>query len=79
MPSSSSIIQQKKEQPDATPPQREDESWAGGHMPGPLSDDSVDDLVEKMDLYQDNEDGVEELDIAEQVNQAERSRHFDAE
>lgn len=79
MSSSTSIVTQRPSQEEAVSPQRHDEEWAGGQMPGADSDDSVDELVEEMDLYQKDEDGVEELDIAEEVNQAERNRHFDAE
>lgn len=59
-------------------PERRDEVWAGGHMPESDADDSVDALVEEMQLYQEDEDGVEDLDIGKQVNQAEKNRHFDA-
>ena len=79
MSSSTSIIKQKLPQPDTISPEREDEAWAGGHMPDGGADDSVDELVAEMQLYQQDEDGVEELDIAGQVNQVERNRHFDAE
>jgi len=79
MASSTSIIRKKPPVPDTSSPQRQDESWAGGHMPDGGADDSVDSLVKEMELYQDTEDGVAELDIAGQINQAERNRHFDAE
>lgn len=77
MPTSTSIIQQASDQQDPASPQRQDETDAMGHMPGPGADDSVDELVAEMQLYEGDDDEAQEVNLAAQVNEAERSRHFD--
>ncbi|HYD35232.1 MAG TPA: hypothetical protein VD999_04150 [Vitreimonas sp.] len=79
MATSTSIISAPTVAPDTTPPQRRDEEWAGGHMPNPNGDE-VDHLLEEMDLYTTkNDDEAHELNVAQEINNNERSRHFDIE
>ena len=79
MPTSTSIIFAQDPAEEVRPPQRLDEEGAGGHMPTPDGDDSVDMMMTTMDLdlAEDSEDEISEVSIADRVNEAERSRHFD--
>lgn len=56
-------------------PQEEGEESVSGHMPDPESDDSVDEQTRKVGLYGDTEEAPEEVDVAEEVEEAEQSRH----
>ncbi len=56
-------------------PQEHDEESVSGHMTNPESDDSIDEQVEEVGLYQDGDDNeVQEVDVAGEVEKAERSR-----
>ena len=71
MPTSTSIVHPSTAS-DSRTPQRQDEESAAGHMSTPDSDDAIDEQTAAVGLYENDEDVAEELDIAGQINEAER-------
>jgi hypothetical protein len=52
-----------------------DEESMGGHMPNPESDDNTDVAAAKVGLYNQKTERPLKLNIAKQINDAEKSRH----
>lgn len=52
-----------------------DEESISGHMPNPESDDNTDIAAEEVGLYKQPTDRPLKLNIAKQINDAEKSRH----
>ena len=72
-----SLIEDPREpkiDPALTPPEVQDEEWVGGSMPDPEIDEDTKQIANDMGLYEGEEDEPEELDIAGQVDKAEKSR-----
>jgi|GEM_PF-4210881 len=62
--------------PTLIPPEVQDEEWVGGSMPDPEINEDTLEMSQDVGLYEDaKEDEPEELDIAGQVEKAEKSRH----